>query len=130
MPADSSSEVPLMPEATLSGESLSLFDRAMKWIGMSEQESKPLKDYLNQHAVTPEFVYRHRWQLHDLLMWDNRASMHYAVQDYDRGQLRRMQDPAGQGDCRHDCGKSGDEPASHAQFTRGRHLMRHEEIEF
>ena len=29
-----------MPEATLSGESLSLFDRAMKWIGMSEQESR------------------------------------------------------------------------------------------
>lgn len=49
---------------------------------MSEAESKPLLDYLIAHAARPENVYRHRWRAGDVLMWDNRASMHYAVRDY------------------------------------------------
>ena len=50
-----------------------------------------MTDFFNDFASTPEFVYRHRWQLGDVLMWDNRCLLHYAVQDYDPTQLRVLQ---------------------------------------
>jgi taurine dioxygenase len=62
--------------------------RVRNFVGMTDEESQPLLDFLNRHATSYEFVYRHRWSVNDILMWDNRASMHYAVQDYD--QLRLM----------------------------------------
>lgn len=49
---------------------------------MTAEESRSLIEYLSMHAARPEFVYRHRWQLGDLLMWDNRCTQHYAVADY------------------------------------------------
>ena len=33
--------------------------------------------------MKPEFVFRHHWRLHDLVMWDNRCTMHMAPPDYD-----------------------------------------------
>jgi taurine dioxygenase len=65
-------------------------DRVRQFVGMSEEETKPIIDFLQQHATRYEFTYRHRWSPNDLIMWDNRALMHIAVQDYDRRQLRRM----------------------------------------
>lgn len=59
--------------------------------GMTATESKPLMDYLVKHATQPQFVYRHRWQADDLLMWDNRCTMHLALADYDRSRLRHME---------------------------------------
>jgi taurine dioxygenase len=56
---------------------------------MSEAESKPLLEYLYQHAITPEFTCRLRWRSGSLALWDNRCAMHYAVNDYD-GQRRLM----------------------------------------
>lgn len=36
-------------------------------------------------------MYRHRWQLRDLIMWDNRCNLHYAVADYKaEGAVRYM----------------------------------------
>jgi taurine dioxygenase len=35
-------------------------------------------------------VYRHRWNAGDLVMWDNRCTLHNAVQDYDTSELRMM----------------------------------------
>jgi taurine dioxygenase len=49
-----------------------------------------LLEFLLDHAVRYEFVYRHRWKVDDLLMWDNRCSVHFAVQDYDPAQTRQM----------------------------------------
>jgi taurine dioxygenase len=61
------------------------------FVGFSEAESRPLIDFLNGHATAPEFVYRHRWSMGDVLMWDNRCTQHFAVQDYDRTHLRQLQ---------------------------------------
>lgn len=51
--------------------------------GMSEEESAPLLARLYLHATRPEFCCRHRWQPGDLVVWDNRTTLHYAVNDYD-----------------------------------------------
>ena len=60
---------------------------------MSEAESRPLLDYLHQHCLRPEFACRFRWQPGSLAVWDNRCTMHYAVNDYDgsRRLLHRTQ---------------------------------------
>ena len=50
---------------------------------MAADESELLLYRLLSHATRPEFVYRHHWQLNDLVMWDNRSVMHYAIRDYD-----------------------------------------------
>ncbi|MEM5386644.1 TauD/TfdA family dioxygenase [Paraburkholderia phymatum] len=57
---------------------------------MTRAESRPLLEYLYQHCVQPENVYRHRWQVGDLMMWDNRSAMHIALSDYDQTQPRMM----------------------------------------
>jgi taurine dioxygenase len=57
--------------------------------GMTEQESRPLLEFLYAHAIRPEFTCRLRWRTNDLAMWDNRCAMHYAVNDYD-GSRRLM----------------------------------------
>ncbi|MCS0806765.1 TauD/TfdA family dioxygenase [Massilia agilis] len=48
-------------------------------LGIPEDESRDLLDQLFAHSVRPEFIYRHRWQPHDLLFWDNRSVMHLAT---------------------------------------------------
>ncbi len=50
--------------------------------GMEERESRSLLDTLFQQAYTPEYQYRHRWEPHTLVVWDNRSTQHYAVHDY------------------------------------------------
>ncbi len=57
--------------------------------GWTEAESKPLLDYLYQFAARPEFCYRHQWRQGTLAFWDNRATWHYAQNDYP-GQRRVM----------------------------------------
>jgi taurine dioxygenase len=47
-------------------------------------------DYLVNHATQHEHIYRHRWNVDDLVMWDQRATMHYVVIDYDADMHRRM----------------------------------------
>jgi taurine dioxygenase len=51
--------------------------------GMTAAESKPLLDYLYNHAIRPEFCCRWRWQPGTLAIWDNRSTMHLAINDYD-----------------------------------------------
>ncbi|MEE8333403.1 MAG: TauD/TfdA family dioxygenase [Alphaproteobacteria bacterium] len=52
-------------------------------VDLHPAESRALLDYLFAHMTQPEFIYRHRWSVRDLVMWDNRCTMHYAVADYD-----------------------------------------------
>ena len=49
---------------------------------MTEAESRPLLDYLYAHGPQPDRSYRHIWQPGDVVMWDNRCTMHYAVHDF------------------------------------------------
>ena len=59
--------------------------------GMSEEEGRPLIKFLCAHAARAQFIYRHRWQQDDLLMWDNRCTNHLAVYDFDRTKIRHME---------------------------------------
>ena len=70
-------------------KALILGDRATRFEGMTDEESRPLLDFLRDHAVRYEFVYRHRWQVGDLVMWDNRCMMHRALGDYDTSEKSR-----------------------------------------
>ncbi|NKB56401.1 MAG: hypothetical protein GKS00_08700 [Alphaproteobacteria bacterium] len=58
------------------------------FIGMTREESKPILEYLYAQATRHENIYRHKWRVGDVLMWDNRANMHYAVRDYDENMPR------------------------------------------
>ncbi|TFH43389.1 MAG: hypothetical protein E4H01_12130, partial [Lysobacterales bacterium] len=51
-------------------------------LGMTHEESAAVLDFLHVHSTRPEFIYRHRWALGDLVMWDNRSTMHHAIGDY------------------------------------------------
>jgi len=50
--------------------------------GLTEDESRGLLDFLFEHICRPDFTYRHQWAAGDVLMWDNRCTVHYAVHDY------------------------------------------------
>lgn len=51
-------------------------------VGLSRIESDSLLAMLYAHATQPELIVRHRWQPGDVVIWDNRATMHYATDDY------------------------------------------------
>ena len=55
---------------------LYLASHAGKILGMEDEEGKALLEQLIEHATQRQFVYTHRWRLHDLVMWDNRCTMH------------------------------------------------------
>src|SRR5260370_23714679 len=56
---------------------------------MSEEESRPLIEFLQAHQTRPEFTCRVRWAPGTLTVWDNRCTQHNAINDY-YGQRRRM----------------------------------------
>jgi taurine dioxygenase len=69
---------------------LFISERVRNFVGMTEEESQPILDFLNRHATSPEFVYRHRWSVNDVVMWDNRCTLHVALADFDQTQYRHM----------------------------------------
>ena len=58
--------------------------------GMPDDEALDLVAELDSHCVRPEFLYRHKWKVGDLLMWDNTSSMHLAICDYALPERRLM----------------------------------------
>ena len=48
-------------------------------VGWPLDEGRALLAELTAHATQPQFVFRHQWRLHDLLVWDNLATMHRAT---------------------------------------------------
>jgi taurine dioxygenase len=61
----------------------------LRFADMTEAESRPLLDFLYQHCIRPEFTCRFRWAEGSLAIWDNRCTLHYAINDYD-GQRRLL----------------------------------------
>ncbi len=68
-------------------KSLYLSSHAGNIIGMPTPEARMLLRDLNEHATQERFVHVHRWRLHDLIMWDNRQTMH-RVRRFDESQPR------------------------------------------
>jgi len=58
--------------------------------GLAEGDAEALICALADHISKPAFIYRHRWQVGDLLLWDNCTVQHRAIQDYDLPQRRLM----------------------------------------
>jgi taurine dioxygenase len=58
--------------------------------GLDDAEAEAVICALADHIVKPAFIYRHQWQVGDLLLWDNCTVQHRAIQDYDLPQRRLM----------------------------------------
>ena len=60
-------------------------------VDMPREESDPLLRTLFDHITRAEAIYRHKWRVGDLLMWDNGSTQHRAVADYVLPLRRRLQ---------------------------------------
>ena len=69
-------------------KSLYLASHAVNVLGFSKEESNQLLDELMEFATQRQFVYSHRWRVHDLVMWDNRCTMHRGT-EYDERRWKR-----------------------------------------
>jgi taurine dioxygenase len=65
---------------------------AAHFLGMTEEESMPLLRFLFQHQVRPEFTCRFRWAPGSVALWDNRCTLHHAINDYNgfRREMHRI----------------------------------------
>jgi len=70
-------------------KSLYLSSHAGTIVGWPVPEARDFLRDLTEHATQRELVYIHRWRLHDLVMWDNRQTMH-RVRRFDESQPRDM----------------------------------------
>lgn len=59
-------------------------------LDLPEEEGKALLQRLYEHARSPSFIYRHRWKVGDLLLWDNYSTQHRATGGYQLPQRRHM----------------------------------------
>ncbi|WAU79643.1 TauD/TfdA family dioxygenase [Streptomyces sp. Qhu-G9] len=62
---------------------------AQRIVGLSVNESRKVLDLLQAHVTRPENVLRHRWSPNQLVLFDNRITQHYAIDNYD-GLPRRL----------------------------------------
>ena len=62
----------------------------VKVLGVSDSESEDILGELRTRCIRQDFVFRHKWQVGDVLMWDNCATQHQAIADYALPQRRRM----------------------------------------
>ncbi|AII03183.1 TauD/TfdA dioxygenase family protein [Rhodococcus opacus] len=70
------------PESGRKALYVSHLENLLRIEGWTREESVPLLRYLYEHSITPDNTYRHVWTPGDVVMWDNRCTMHYAVHDY------------------------------------------------
>ena len=58
-------------------------------VGLSAEESRPILEEIYEFATEDRFIYEHRWTQNDVIMWDNRCTMH-SVGSYDSARYRRV----------------------------------------
>jgi alpha-ketoglutarate-dependent taurine dioxygenase len=69
---------------------LYLGNHASHILGMPEAEGAAILEELLGHTTQRQFVYAHRWQKGDLVIWDNRCLLHRAVANYEMNKERRI----------------------------------------
>ena len=69
----------------------------LRFKGWTVEESAPLLNFLHQHQIKPEFTCRFQWRTDSIALWDNRAALHYPLNDY-HGYRRIMHRITLQGD--------------------------------
>jgi alpha-ketoglutarate-dependent 2,4-dichlorophenoxyacetate dioxygenase len=110
-------EMPPVPQVVVrtipeSGrKSLYLASHAGRIFGMPENESRALIDQLIAHATQRQFVYTHRWRVNDLIMWDNRCTMHRGT-EFDDLRWKRDVQRATVSDIANSCEQEGIEIAA------------------
>jgi alpha-ketoglutarate-dependent 2,4-dichlorophenoxyacetate dioxygenase len=86
--------------------SLYLASHAGRIFGMPEPEGRALIEELVAHATQRQFVYTHRWRVHDLVIWDNRCTMHRGA-DFDDLRWKRDMQRATVSDVANSCEQAG-----------------------
>ena len=87
-------------------KSLYLASHAGRIFGMPDQEGRALIEELVAHATQRQFVYTHRWRVHDLVIWDNRSTMHRGT-DFDDLRWKRDMQRATVCDVANSCEQAG-----------------------
>lgn len=87
-------------------KSLYLASHAGRIFGMAEAEGRPLIDALIAHATQRQFVYTHRWRVHDLVIWDDRCTMHRGT-GFDDLRFKRDMQRATVSDVANSCEQEG-----------------------
>ena len=71
-------------------KSLCIGSHATHIVGLPVAEGRALLDELYAFATQPRYVYSHPWRMGDLVIWDNRTTLHRAAPWQDRGQVRDL----------------------------------------
>ena len=72
-------------------KSLYVASHAGRILGMPDDEGRALIDELIAHVTQRQFVYTHRWRPNELVMWDNRCTLHRGTDYDDLHSIRDMQ---------------------------------------
>ena len=85
-------EHPLMLRHPYTGETCLYADPGYttEIIGLPEDESARVLEFLFAHETRDEFIYRHKWRRYDMLIWDNCATIHMATGGYRPDEPRHM----------------------------------------
>lgn len=128
MPPEHAAQVPPVRQAlvrTNPGNGRQAFyvgSHACEIVGMPTAEARALLRELREAATRPELVYTHRWQVGDLVMWDNRCMLHRG-RPWDESRYRRVMHRttvAGEGPTAPDGGPAEVSPAREVDMTWGR----------
>jgi alpha-ketoglutarate-dependent 2,4-dichlorophenoxyacetate dioxygenase len=92
-------------------KSLYLASHAGRIFGMPDAEGRALIDELIAHATQRQFVYTHRWRVHDLVIWDDRCTMHHGS-EFDDLRWKRDLQRATVCDIANSCDQEGLAPAA------------------
>ena len=87
-------------------KSLYLASHAGRIFGMPEADGRALIDGLVAHVTQRQFVYTHRWRVHDLVIWDDRCTMHRGT-DFDDLRWKRDMQRATVSDVANSCEQAG-----------------------